>query len=204
MPRRSQEDRSRTTRAALEDAGRRLFTERGYAGVSAEEIVAEAGVTRGALHHHYGDKQGLFIEVLEKLETENTAMIAAAIAGLPDPADLIAAMAAGLRTFLDVSRRPETVRIAMMDGPTVLGWEHWRDMEARYGLGMITAALQGAVDAGLVAPVPVPVMAQLILSAVTEAGMIVAHAEDPDTARAEAEQCLMLLISGLVRAPETD
>ncbi|MQY24677.1 TetR/AcrR family transcriptional regulator [Nocardia aurantia] len=203
MPRRSQEDRSRTTRAALEDAGRRLFAERGYAGVSAEEIVAAAGVTRGALHHHYGDKQGLFIEVLEKLETENTAAIATAIAALPDPADLLATMAAGLSTFLDVSRRPETVRIAMMDGPTVLGWERWRELEARYGLGMITDALQRAVDAGLAAPAPVPLLAQLILSAVMEAGMIVAHAEDPDTARLEAEQCLMLLISGVLRVPGT-
>jgi AcrR family transcriptional regulator len=203
MPRRSQEDRSRTTRAALEDAGRRLFAERGYAAVSAEEIVTAAGVTRGALHHHYGDKQGLFLEVLETLETENAATIAATIAAMPDPADLRATMAVGLRTFLDVCRRPETVRIAMMDGPTVLGWERWRDLEARHGLGMITDALQRAVDAGLAAPAPVPVLAQLILSAVIEAGMIVAHAEDPDTARLEAEQCLMLLISGVLRVPGT-
>ncbi|MCX4093372.1 TetR/AcrR family transcriptional regulator [Nocardia sp. alder85J] len=199
MPRRSQEDRSRTTRAALEDAGRRLFAERGYAGVSAEEIVTAAGVTRGALHHHYGDKRGLFVEVLEKLEEENTVAIGTAIAALPDPADLVAAMAAGLRTFLDLSGQPETVRIAMQDGPTVLGWQHWREMEARHGLGMITDALQRAVDAGLAVPVPVRVLAQLILSAVTEAGLIVAHAEDPDAARLEAEQCLLLLISGVLR-----
>lgn len=66
MQRRSQEDRSRATRAALEQAGRRLFAERGFAATSAEELVTEAGVTRGALHHHYGDKRGLFLAVLEK------------------------------------------------------------------------------------------------------------------------------------------
>ncbi|WP_280297826.1 TetR/AcrR family transcriptional regulator [Nocardia neocaledoniensis] len=70
MQRRSQEDRSRTTRAALERAGRDLFAERGFAGTSAEQLVAAAGVTRGALHHHYGDKRGLFLAVLEQVETE--------------------------------------------------------------------------------------------------------------------------------------
>ncbi|MBF6173015.1 TetR/AcrR family transcriptional regulator [Nocardia blacklockiae] len=201
MPRRSQEDRSRATRAALEDAGRRLFAERGYANVSAEEIVTAAGVTRGALHHHYGDKRGLFLAVLEQLEAENTAEIARAIAELPYPGDLLAAMAVGLRTFLEISRRPETVRIAMSDGLTVLGWEGWREMEARHGLGLITDQLRRAVDAGLAVPVPVHVLSKLVLSAVTEAGMIVAHAEDPDTARLEAEQCLLLLISGILRQP---
>ncbi|WP_280379405.1 TetR/AcrR family transcriptional regulator [Nocardia wallacei] len=201
MPRRSQEDRSRATRTALEDAGRRLFAERGYASVSAEQIVTAAGVTRGALHHHYGDKRGLFLAVLERLETENTAEIARAIAELPDPTDLLTAMAVGMRTFLEISRRPETVRIAMSDGLTVLGWQGWRDMEARHGLGLITDQLQRAVDAGLAVPVPVHVFSKLILSAVTEAGMIVAHADDPDTARLEAEQSLLLLISGVLRQP---
>ncbi|WP_280275499.1 TetR/AcrR family transcriptional regulator [Nocardia wallacei] len=201
MPRRSQEDRSRATRAALEDAGRRLFAERGYASVSAEEIVSAAGVTRGALHHHYGDKRGLFLAVLERLETENTAEIARALAELPDPTDLLAAMAVGMRTFLEISRRPETVRIAMSDGLAVLGWQGWREMEARHGLGLITDQLQRAVDASLAVPVPVHVFSKLILSAVTEAGMIVAHAEDPDTARLEAEQSLLLLVSGVLRQP---
>lgn len=201
MPRRSQEDRSRTTRAALEDAGRRLFAERGYASVSAEQIVTAAGVTRGALHHHYGDKRGLFLAVLERLEAENTAEIARAIAALPDPTDLLTAMVVGMRTFLEISRRPETVKIAMSDGLTVLGWQGWRDMEARHGLGLITDQLQRAVDAGLAVPVPVHVFGKLILSAVTEAGMIVAHADDPDAARLEAEQSLLLLISGVLRQP---
>ena len=203
MPqRRSQEDRSRSTRAALEDAGRRLFAERGYAGVSAQEIVSAAGVTRGALHHHYGDKRGLFLAVLERLEADNTAEIGRALDELPDPTDLRAAMAIGLRSFLEISRRPETVRIAMADGPTVLGWQGWREMESRHGLGLITGLLRAAVDAGLAPPAPEHVLSQLILSAVTEAGMIVAHADDPDSARNEAEQCLLLLLSGVLRPPD--
>ncbi|MBF6242513.1 MULTISPECIES: TetR/AcrR family transcriptional regulator [Nocardia] len=203
MPRRSQEDRSRATRASLESVGRRLFAERGYSAVSAEEIVAAAGVTRGALHHHYGDKRGLFIAVLEQLEADNTEEIRHAIDTLPDPTDLLAAMATGLHTFLMISRRPETVRIAMSDGPAVLGWQGWREMEARHGLGLITNQLELAVESGLAPAVPVRTLAQLILAAITEAGMIVAHADDPDAAGAEAEQCILMMLGGLLTPPST-
>ncbi|MET9214393.1 MULTISPECIES: TetR/AcrR family transcriptional regulator [Mycobacteriales] len=198
MQRRSQEDRSRTTRAALEQAGRSLFAERGFAATSAEQLVAAAGVTRGALHHHYGDKRGLFLAVLEQIETEATAEIASAVAAV-DPDDVVAGMTAGLACFLDICGRPEMLRIVLMDAPTVLGWPAFRDFESRHGLGLITGELQRAVDAGLVPAVPVPVLAQLLLSAITEASLIVAHAEDAERARAETQQSLLLLIAGLLR-----
>ncbi|MBF6349408.1 MULTISPECIES: TetR/AcrR family transcriptional regulator [Nocardia] len=198
MPRRSQEDRSRTTRAALEHAGRRLFTERGFAGTSAEQLVTAAGVTRGALHHHYGDKRGLFLAVLEQLETEITTEIESALRAAP-AADILTAMAAGLNTFLEICQRPEMLRIALFDAPAVLGWQAWRELEARHGLGLITAELERARDAGLITATAVPTLAQLILSAVSEAGLIVAHAEDKDTARRQTQESLLLLVSGLLR-----
>ncbi|MEU6561260.1 TetR/AcrR family transcriptional regulator [Nocardia nova] len=201
MPRRSQEDRSRATRADLEAAGRRLFAERGYTAVSAEEIVAAAGVTRGALHHHYGDKRGLFVAVLEQLEVDNTEEVRRVLADLPDSTDPLAAMAIGLHAFLEISRRPESVRIAMSDGPAVLGWQGWREMESRHGLRLITDQLQQAVDDGLAPALPVRTLAQLILAAIIEAGMIVAHAEDPETAGTEAEQCILMMVSGLLAPP---
>ncbi|MEV0031233.1 helix-turn-helix domain-containing protein [Nocardia sp. NPDC050793] len=198
MPRRSQEDRSRTTRAALEDAGRRLFGERGFAATSAEQLVTEAGVTRGALHHHYGDKRGLFLAVLERVESDSTAEIGRAIAAV-GPDDILASMAVGLNAFLDICQRPEMIRITLYDAPAVLGWEEWRAFEARHGLGLITAALERARAAELIADAPVEILARLLLSAVTEAGLIVAHAADKDTARAQAQQSLLLLVAGLLR-----
>ncbi|AVH24697.1 TetR/AcrR family transcriptional regulator [Nocardia cyriacigeorgica] len=198
MPRRSQEDRSRATRTALEEAGLRLFTERGFAGTSAEELVSAAGVTRGALHHHYGDKRGLFLAVLEQLESDATAEITQAIAAA-DPDDPLTAMATGLATFLEICRRPSMVRIALSDAPAVLGWQAWREFEAEHGLGVIIDQLERAREAGLITDVPVRVLAQLILSAVAESGLIVAHAEDPDTARMQAQQSLMLLVAGILR-----
>ncbi|WP_068065996.1 TetR/AcrR family transcriptional regulator [Nocardia xishanensis] len=198
MPRRSQEDRSRTTRAALEDAGRRLFAERGFAGTSAEQLVTEAGVTRGALHHHYGDKRGLFLAVLEQLESDITAEIRTAIAAV-DPGDILASMAVGLNAFLDICQRPEMIRIALYDAPAVLGWEEWRAFEARHGLGLIITELERARAAELIADAPVEILARLLLSAVAEAGLIVAHAADGDAARAQAEQSLLLMVAGLLR-----
>ncbi|MET8653204.1 TetR/AcrR family transcriptional regulator [Nocardia aurea] len=198
MPRRSQEDRSRTTRAALEQAGRRLFTERGFAGTSAEQLVAEAGVTRGALHHHYGDKRGLFLAVLEQLESDNTAEIERAIDAARTE-DVLVSVAIGLDVFLGICQRPEMIRIALFDAPAVLGWEQWRELEARYGLGLIVSQLERARDDGLIADAPLRTLAQLILSAVSEAGLIVAHAADKDAARAQAMHSLMLLVGGLLK-----
>ncbi|WP_069164333.1 TetR/AcrR family transcriptional regulator [Nocardia altamirensis] len=198
MPRRSQEDRSRTTRAALEEAGRRLFTERGFAATSAEELVTEAGVTRGALHHHYGDKRGLFLVVLEQIETELTEEIGSAIAAV-DPDDVMGGMAVGLSLFLEMCQRPAMLRIALTDAPAVMGWQAWREFESQHGLGMIVGHLERVRDAGMLVDAPIPVLAQLLLSALTEASLIVAHAEDKDAARAEAQQSVLLLISGLLR-----
>ncbi|WP_228002351.1 TetR/AcrR family transcriptional regulator [Nocardia australiensis] len=198
MQRRSQEDRSRATKAALEQAGRRLFAERGFVATSAEELVTEAGVTRGALHHHYGDKRGLFLEVLEQLEIENTKEIENAI-GAANSDDIIAAMAIGLNVFLEICQRPDMIRIGLYDAPAVLGWPAWRELEARHGLGLIVGVLERARTAGLIADAPIQVLAQLILSAVTEAGLIVAHATDKDAARAEAQQSLMLLVAGILK-----
>jgi len=197
MPRRSQEDRSRTTRAALEEVGRRLFTEHGFSGASAQQLVAEAGVTRGALQHHYGDKRGLFLAVLEQLETEITAEIEHTMRAGPQD-DIVGAMASGLNAFLEVCQRPEMIRIALFDAPAVLGWQAWRELEARHGLGLITTELERARDAGLITTDAVLTLAQLVLSAVSEAGLIVAHAEDKEASRAKAQQSLMLLVGGMI------
>ncbi|MFC6013292.1 TetR/AcrR family transcriptional regulator [Nocardia lasii] len=198
MQRRSQEDRSRTTRAALERAGRTLFAERGFAGTSAEQLVSAAGVTRGALHHHYGDKRGLFLAVLEQVETEATDEIARVLAAA-DPDDVLAGMTAGLACLLEMCTRPEMLRIVLSDAPTVLGWPAFREFESRHALGLLTDQLQRATDAGLIPTAPVPVLAQLLLSAISEAALIVAHAADPDRARVETQQSLLLLVAGLLR-----
>lgn len=195
MPRRSQEDRSRTTKATLVDTAYGLFAERGFAAVALDEIVAAAGVTRGAVYHHYGDKQALFRAVFEKLEAELMVEITAVVSAAPDP---WTAMVGALGRFLDLCRRPDVVRIGLIDGPAVLGWQTWREIERHHALGLIITMLERAAADGQVAPAPIPVLAQLVLSAVMEAALTVANADDPAAARADAEQALLVLLSGMV------
>jgi AcrR family transcriptional regulator len=191
--RRSQEERARSTRSALTSAARALFAERGYAAVPAEEITRRAGVTRGALYHHYGDKQELFREVFEQLETEVTAEIAAAARQAPDRAS---GMVAALTAFLDICQRPEVVRIGLTDAPAVLGWAGWREIESRHGLGLVVELLESAAAGGLLAPEAVPALAQLVLSAIIEAALMIAHAADREAAREQAWQALLVLLAG--------
>jgi AcrR family transcriptional regulator len=194
--RRTQHDRSTSTRAALVTAARELFATRGYQAVPADEIVRTAGVTRGAMYHHYADKQELFRAVVEELEREITEEVAAAFEGAPDP---VTGMAAALDVFLTACLRPEVRRISLTDAPAVLGWTTWREIEAEHGLGLLTSILSKAIEDGLLAPLPVRALAQLSLAAVMEAAHMVAEAEDPDTARTEAQQVLGTWFASLVR-----
>jgi AcrR family transcriptional regulator len=174
---------------------RRLFAERGYADVSAADIVTAAGLTRGALYHHYTDKADLFRAVLLEMEGELTAEIETAATTQTDPA---AAMLAALDAFLSACERDEVVRIMLTDAPGVLGWQAWRAIEADHALGLIITMLERAVAAGIMAPQPIRVLAQLLLSASIEAALLIASATgDRAATRAEVRQGLVTLLMGL-------
>src|SRR4051812_32844661 len=149
---------ARATREALIDAALELFTKRGYADVGTEEIVARAKVTRGALYHHFEDKRDLFRAVFERVEEDLMARIGQSMEAVDDPWQL---MLAGVAAFLDACEEPAVKRISLTDAPAVLGWSEWREIDNRHGLGLTRAALQGAVDAGVMRPIPVDAMAHL-------------------------------------------
>ncbi len=193
MPRRSQEERTRSTRSALTAAARDLFASRGYSAVSTDEIVRAAGVTRGALYHHYADKQALFEDVFEQLEAEITTEIAGVFSA---ETDHLTAVGGGVALFLDICQRPEVLRISLTDAPAVLGWARWREIEARHGLQLITHRLGAAVADGLVVASSVDALAQIILSAVIESALMIANGAD----RGATQQALMTLLLGLVQA----
>ncbi len=194
--RRTQQDRSSSTKADLVAAGRELFAVRGYQAVPADEIVRAAGVTRGALYHHYADKQGLFRAVVEELEREITAEIAAVFDQAPDP---VSGMTAALGVFLDACLRDEVRQISLTDAPAVLGWSAWREIEAQHGLGLLVDVLTRGVDDGLIIPLPVRALAQLALATIMEAAHMIAAADDPVVARAEAQQVLGTWFAAFIR-----
>ena len=193
--RRTQAERSEATRGALMTAARRLFAEHGYDEVSAEQIVRAAGVTRGALYHHFGGKAELLDAVYDQLEREMTERIARVVLGseLESPME---AMRAGISAFLEECAQPEVRQIVLTDAPAVLGWERWREIAAANGLGLIEASLSAAIEAGELRPLPVRPTAHLLLGALDEAAMLSARSENAAD-RAEAAVVLGALLDGL-------
>ena len=188
MARTKHDLRSEATRRQLVSAARALFGANGYAGVGTEEIVRAAGVTRGALYHQFRDKADLFAAVAEEVEAEIADRIAAgaAEAAADDP---VGALRIGARLFLDACAEPEVERIILLDAPAVLGWEAWRDLAGRYGLGLVQVALQTAMDAGVIVAQPVVPLAHVLVGALDECALYIAGAEDPAAAR---EQCVAI------------
>jgi AcrR family transcriptional regulator len=195
---RTQAERSDATRAALVAAARPLFANRGYARVGTEEIARAAGVTRGALYHHFDGKRELFEAVYERIEIELAERIAAG-ALQANASSPLAAMRAGAEMFLLASTEPETQQIVLLDGPSVLGWDRWREIATEHGLGLIEATLQAAIEAGEIDSQPVRPLAHVLMGALDEAAMLVARADDAERMRAEVGQTLGALLNGLSR-----
>jgi AcrR family transcriptional regulator len=170
-------EQSEATRAALIDAGRRLFADRGYGAVATEEIVRTAGVTRGALYHHFDGKEELFAAVYEQVEADLVAELGQVAARAADPLD---ALHLGAAKFLEACRRPEIQRITLIDAPSVLGWERWREIGVRYGFGLIEEVLKTGMEQGVIEAQPVRPLTHLLLGAMDEAAMLVARSDDAE------------------------
>jgi AcrR family transcriptional regulator len=194
--RRSQAERSAATRAALVAAARSLFAQRGFARVGTEEIVRAAGVTRGALYHQFRDKEALFAAVFEEVDADLAQRVAAA-AGAVGRSDPLGALRAGAEAWLEACTEPEAQRIVLLDGPAVLGWERWREIGLRHGVGLVEASLQAAIDAGQLAPQPTRPLAHMLVGAMDEAALYVATAADQPTTRAEAIAVVDRLLGAL-------
>jgi AcrR family transcriptional regulator len=185
-------DRAEATRAALIAAGRQLFVDKGYFATGTEELVAAAGVgTRGALYHHFANKEALFLAVFLAVQEQ----VHSQAPSPEDTDDALGALRTGLRSYLKSSLTGEVQRILMVDGPAVLGWQRWRELQVQFGLGTIRALLAKAVEQGAVAPQPLDVLAHVLLAAADEAAQFVANASDPRQARDDAIQ----VIDGLLQ-----
>ena len=189
-------ERSEATRLALLAAARELFTQRGYWATPTEEIVRRAGVTRGALYHHFVDKTDLFAAVFRDLtrEVANRARAAATSAG---PAGSWVHLIEGCRAFLDACLEPSVQRIVLLDAPSVLGWERWRELDAEHGFGLVRKALEVAMESGLLERQPVDPLAHMVLGALNEGALAMVRAEDVRTARAEVGAAIERLLEGL-------
>lgn len=189
-------ERTAETRGALLAAAKERFTVHGYAAVGTEEIVRAAGVTRGALYHHFKDKRELFAAVFEQMEQEIVTTIAERVAerGSADPWSMAVG---GSLAFLDACLDPAVQRIAIVEAQSVLGVRESREVADRYGGALVRAAIGQLIDAGEIEAQPVEPLARVLTGALIEGGVAIALSDDKNRARTEVGEAIERLIRGL-------
>jgi AcrR family transcriptional regulator len=190
--------RGQATRAHLIDVATRLFTERGYDGTSIEAVLAESGVSRGSLYHHFPGKDALFWAVLEGVATRVAEQLAAATRGIEDP---VAALRAECLAWIRLASDPVVQQTALIDAPAVLGWQRWRELDERGSLGPIRAALAHAAEAGRIEPHHVDTFAHIVLAATYEVALMIARADDPVAALGAGESAMAEFLDRLLGTP---
>ena len=186
--------RREQSRRALVDEAARQFAAHGYAAVGLDDVVQAVGMTKGALYHHFGSKADLFRAVLEGVQHEVAARGAAAADAEHDP---WTQLEAGCRAFLVASTAPEVQQIMLIDGPAVLGWAQWREMDEAASGRLLAEALTGLVEAGTIAAVPVEPLTRLLSGAMNEAALWLAHSRDPAQDLADTWGALSRLLTAL-------
>ena len=187
------ERRAATTEAILK-AGRRLFGEQGFAATTMDDIAEAARVAKGAVYHHFATKEAVFEAVFDQVSHDLVLEIDRAAR---TERDILAAMVAGTQHYFAACAKGPTGQIILRDGPAVLGWERWREIDARHFGGKIPRALAAAMDAGLIARQPVEPLARLLLGAVTEAAVACAGRADVLKAGGEYSRAFKSLLEAL-------
>jgi AcrR family transcriptional regulator len=182
------------TRRILIKAARSLFGRRGYHSTGTHEIVEEAGVTRGALQHHFPRKEDLFLAVFQEVRKE---WIDAATRGAHGKANRWERFRKDLKSFIRAATTPDVHRIVMLDGPSVLGWKTWREIHALDGLGVITEAIEDGIASGVIRPQPPEALVYLIIALIEEAALLVTYGEKSSERIARTEIALDTLLSNM-------
>ena len=188
-------ERGQATRLRIVATATALFSTLGYEATSIEAVLRDSGVSRGALYHHFDSKESLFEAVLEAIEAELAQAAIAASRGIADPAD---ALRAGCDVFLDLTQTAKIRQIVLVDAPAVLGWQKWREIEARHGFGLLKAALEAAAARGQVRPGLVDMYAHMLLAALIEVALMVSRADDPADALKTGRAALGELLDRLL------
>jgi len=188
---RTKAEQSESTRDAIVKAARKLFAAHGYANTCTEDLVKKVGLTRGALYHHFGDKEGLFRAVAEDVRHEICDRIVAALAA---PGDAWEHLRRGCEAFLRACLARDVQQIFILDCPAVLGWESEKNDECTQ---LLRAGLQHAVEAGEIEALPIESLTYLVLGAVIQASTAIARAKDQQKALGETITTVTSMLEGL-------
>jgi len=189
---------SAQTKRQLLLAGRREFAHAGYIGASTERIVDAAGLTRGALYHHYRDKRELFEAVFTELEREIAERIEERSSHKRDPFD---ALVAGCDAWLDACLDEEVRRIVLLDAPAVLGWRRWMEIDADYGAGLLRKGIETCLEAGLLVAVDAATLTHLLSGGMNEVALQLAQSAEAPKLRRTVGRTLHSLLGGLRGSP---
>jgi AcrR family transcriptional regulator len=189
---------SESTRHALVDSALDLFTKRGYAATSLDEVAKRARVTKGALYHHFSGKQALFEAAFDAVENTVMTRLAEIVVGPGDPWER---SMNGIRHYVDICLDPSYQRIVIHEAPVVMGWERWREAEDHFSFGLVRAAIQALVDADIIEELSVEVSARLLFGALTAGASVIARADDPKKAGADVAATIIRMLERL-RRPE--
>jgi AcrR family transcriptional regulator len=171
--------RGLATREHIVVVATRLFAERGFEDTSIENVLQAAGISRGALYHHFNGKDALFEAVLEAIEGDVGRRTAAAMVGATDA---YTALRAGSQAWVRIAGDPVVQRILLIDAPAVLGWHRWREMDERHALGGLRMGLAEISRGGGLPADFVDMFAHVLLASMNEIAMVIAAADDTEAA----------------------
>lgn len=190
----TQAERREKTRTSIVKAARRIFGERGFAATTMDDIAGGARVAKGAVYHHFATKEAVFEAVFEQVSLDLVADLDRISRAENDP---LAAMAAGTQGYFAACSKGPTGQIILRDGPAVLGWERWREIDAKHFGGKFPRALAAAMESGVIAKQPIEPLARLLLGAVTEAAVAISGGPDIGKAGTDYARAFRSLLDAL-------
>jgi AcrR family transcriptional regulator len=188
-------ERGQATRQHIVLTATRLFTEEGYEGTSIELVLKTCGISRGALYHHFASKEALFTAVLEAAEARVAETIATAAQDAANPLD---ALRSGCAAWLQLARDPTIRRVVLIDAPSVVGWQTWREIDSRHGLGLLKTSLGMVASAGRIRAEMVDIYSHMLLAALIEMALLIARSEDGIISMQRGQEAVEQLVSRLV------
>jgi AcrR family transcriptional regulator len=187
-------EQGQATRAALIRVATELFAANGYDGTAIPAVLDAAGISRGALYHHFASKEALFEAVLQAAEAQATRKVTRAAGGASDPLD---GLRRGCAAYLAMCRDPVVRQISLIDAPAVVGWERWREIDEQHAFGLVKAAIAAIAADGRVKPELVDVMAHMVLAALLEVALLVARADEGRIAIRRGQEAIDELLTAL-------
>jgi AcrR family transcriptional regulator len=188
-------EQGRTTRSALINVATELFAARGYEATAIPDVLEAAGVSRGALYHHFESKEALFEAVLKSVEARVLTRVSRSIGTTSDPLE---ALRRGCSAYLAMSREPMVRQISLIDAPSVIGWQRWREIDEQHAFGRVKGAVAAISADGRVKPELVDVVAHMVLAALLEVALLVARADEGRLAIRRGQQAIDELLTALL------